>query len=142
MNYVPTTSQRKEKRVNEGCQLHSVNPEGVTDDTWQNLVGKNIFFWSWTIDKIKITETARTRFFIFHTTADLGFYKVHRKLSKAYPTWYIDRWTPFKYTKNIAFPVPYLISHAIEVKTPEPLTWLDVMEKITRCIEPELRASK
>jgi len=137
MNYTPTTAQRKEKRVNQNCQLHSVEPDEVKEETWQDLVGKNIFFWSWTITKLK--EDTRNKYFIFHTVSDLGFFKIHRMLTKLYPDWYVDRWTPLKYGRNLRLPIPYIISHAVEVKTPEAMTWLEFMEKVTVCLEKELR---
>jgi hypothetical protein len=49
MNFRPTASDRKEKKVTNQFQLHSVEISGVTENSWKELVGKEIFFWSWTI---------------------------------------------------------------------------------------------
>jgi len=140
MNYTPTTSQRKEKRINQSCQLHSVKPEEVIEENWKNLVGTKIFFWSWTLTKVSNND--RDRYFIFHTVSDIGYYKIHKMLTTAYPDWFVDRWSPFKYGKGIALPIPYIISHAVEIKTPEPITWLELMEKVTVCLENEITSKK
>jgi hypothetical protein len=117
-----------------------VKPEEVIEETWKNLVGTKIFFWSWTLTRVS-TES-RDRYFIFHTVSDIGFYKIHKMLTTAYPDWYVDRWSPFKYGKGITLPIPYIISHAIEIKTPEPITWLELMEKVTVCLENEISPKK
>ena len=138
MNYTPTTSQRKEKRINKTCQLHSVTSEDVKEESWESLVGNKIFFWSWSITKVQNVETARDKYFIFHTIADLGFYNVQNKLKKSYPDWSVSRWRPLKYGGNLAITVPYVISHAVEIHTHEPETWLSMIERITKCLEPNL----
>ena len=139
MNYTPTTAQRKEKRIIKTCQLHSVTSEDVKEESWENLVGSKIFFWSWSITKVQNVETARDRYFIFHTASDLGFYNVQARLKKEYPSWAVNRWRPLKYGPNLNITIPYVISHAVEIHTPEPETWLSVIERVTRCLEPVLK---
>jgi hypothetical protein len=137
MNYVPTASQRKEKRTMQSCELHNVEHTNINEETWQELIGKKIFFWSWTLTKID--ETTTSRYFIFHTISDLGFYKIQRIIARAYPIWEVQRWSPFHYGKNMRLPIPYILSHAIEIKTPETMSWLELMRKVTILLEKELR---
>jgi hypothetical protein len=136
----PTASDRKEKKVTNQFSLHSVEVSNTSESSWKELVGKDIFFWSWTIGRIN--ETARTRVFIFHTLKNVGFYRIQKLLNKRYPDWEVDRWTPFKFGKGVGFQIPYGVSHAIEVRVPEPTPWLDVMEKTTVGLEKELRVEE
>jgi len=134
--FKPTAADRKEKRATQQFQLHSVDIATEVPSNWQEFVGKSIFFWSWTIGRIN--ETERTKVFIFHTLNNIGFYKIQRKLNKLYPNWDVDRWTPFKFGKHFGFQIPYGVSHAIEVRVPEPTPWLELMEKTTKCLERDI----
>jgi hypothetical protein len=133
--FKPTASDRKEKKVTNQFNLHSVDISGVTENSWKELVGKEIFFWSWTIGRIN--ETARTKTFIFHTKANFGFYKVQKLLKEKYPDWDISRWTLFG--RDVGIQIPYGVSHAIEIRVKEPTPWLDLMEKTTSTLEPAIR---
>ena len=135
-NFKPTASDRKEKKVTNSFALHSVELSSVTENSWKELVGKDIFFWSWTIGRIN--ENARTKSFIFHTKINFGFNRIEKLLKKTNPNWEVQRWTPFG--RTFGFQVPYGVSHAIEIRVPEPTPWLDVMEKTTIALEPNIRA--
>jgi hypothetical protein len=137
--FKPTASDRKEKKATNQFNLHSVDVSGVTENSWKELVGKDIFFWSWTIGKIN--ETARTKIFIFHTKTNFGFYKIQKMLNEKYSDWDISRWTPFKFGKGIGIQVPYGVSHAIEVRVKEATPWLEVMKKTTTALETVIRKS-
>jgi len=126
-NYHPTPAQRKSKRTDERNGLHLVEPNGSTE--WQKLVNTKIFFWSWSLTGVN--ENTRSKYFIFHTVDDIGFFKVRKLLTKQNPDLKISRWTPFKYNDFLIFSVPYTLSHAIEVITPTAITWLEFMELIT-----------
>lgn len=128
-NFRPTASQRKEEKVKDDTHIQSVE--------WESLVGKRIYFWSWTIEKVKDVEK-KGHLFIFHTTKQIGFNTVERKIHKVEPTWNVQRWSPFVATKSIRFVVPYMLGHAVEVKCPEPTKWLTVMETVTKALEDVL----
>jgi len=136
MNYVPTASQRKAMRARQNQQLYPVHPEG-SEEEWKLLIDDKIFFWIWSLSGISSAE-ARSKYFIFHTKDDLGYYNVHKRLKTKFPEWKIDRWSPFKYGRNTSLPIPYFLAHAVEITTPESITWLEIMEKVTCCLQPVL----
>jgi hypothetical protein len=136
-NFRPTASDRKEKRVVQNFSLHSVEISDDVNSSWKERVGVDIFFWSWTIGKIN--ENARTKVFVFHTLGNFGFHKIQKQLKKYHQDWEIERWTPFKFGTGLGLQIPYGVSHAIEVRVPEPTPWLELMEKTTICLEPVIK---
>jgi len=130
MNFTPTASQRKEVKAETNQHVQSVE--------WEKLVGKRIYFWSLTIDKVKDVDKTKGKFFLFHTTKQIGYYTVKNLIQKEHPLWIVNRWSPFTLGKNIKFTIPYMLGHAVVVKTDVPVTWLELMECVVRSLEREL----
>ena len=122
-NYRPTPSEIKERRKKESTQQVFIPPEEIDEEYLDKFLGR-IFFWSFTISKIR-PDDQTTKFRVC----------THRYISPYVLTPLIEKVIPGCKVNPVA---GYSFRHTFDVKTVEPLRWDDFMWLIVNALETKL----
>lgn len=119
--------RRKEIELRQKNMLKSIKLD--TQDALPEEVNRSIYFWSWTLQKVSMYNYSKL--FIVHTHRDVGFDRIYERLNRVHPEWMVTRFKMLQLHKNMYIPAPFFIAHAIEIRTPERVLWVDMVGEVT-----------